>query len=265
MRYAAAVFVSFAMLTLPVGCSSLEPDPPAPYEPSPLGNGDRVADVTNPGASTYAPGQNVDLTSLVALWQDEFDETRDGKSVGTVYFQDVGSQAPYSGLSAFEASFVPADIRIFPGDVFDVVGEYEESLNVGTAVFPTPQTLPQLARPVCTFRYEYVSPPPTPVPLSDLNDYDLGRKWEGMLVTVKDVYIDTASTDSSGRVTYSMVSSAGQLPPNNSVAISNELYALQPNAYPSGTHFASVTGIVTWFYSYHVAPRTPADLDCDCE
>jgi hypothetical protein len=98
------------------------------------------------------------------------------------------------------------------------------------------------------------------VNLSDLNDYDLGRKWEGMLVTVSNVYVDTASTDASGRVTDPVVPTSGMLPPNNSVAISNELCALTATQYPSGTHFSSVTGLVTWFFSYHIAPRTPDDL-----
>jgi hypothetical protein len=46
------------------------------------------------------------------------------------------------------------------------------------------------------------------------------------------------------------------------VTISNELFDLgtTQSQLIVGTHLRSVTGIVTWFFSYQIAPRTPADL-----
>src|SRR5580700_5405791 len=148
-----------ALLALAFGaCSTLTPDPPAPYTPNPLGPGLRISQVQNPASPDYAPNTDVDVSSVVVSWIDTYDETKDGKSVGTVYIQDVGSELPFSGLSLYEASYVPADIRLLPGDVMDIAGMYAESSSVGSATFPAPETLPQFDKPVATFRYDFSSP-----------------------------------------------------------------------------------------------------------
>ena len=107
------------------------------------------------------------------------------------------------------------------------------------------------------FQYEYM--PPSPAVLAnpdDLDDYDTGRQWLGMLVTVNNITVpDGGEIDTSNRVTYSPEPTKP-----DSYAISNELYDLKVDAFPSGTQFSSVTGIVTWFYTYHIAPRSCADL-----
>jgi hypothetical protein len=257
MRHAVAT----SLVALAAVSCSLSSDPPAPYQPDPLGSGLRVRNVQDPGSSNYSPNRDVNLTSITVLWVDTFDETQDGKSKGTVYIQDVASQNPYSGISVFQPSYVPADLSPLPGDVLDFVGPYQEVKNIGTAVFSPPQTLPQLAKPVGTFRYEFETPPPTVIHFEDLNDYKKGRPWEGMLVTVKNVYLGGAQVDTSGyRITYPLLPSGTGAPPANSVAISNELYNLQRTDFKAGTHLTSVTGIVTWFFSFHIAPRTPADI-----
>jgi hypothetical protein len=245
--------------TLPVAGCSLEPDPPAPHRASPLGDGQRLADVQDPKSAAHAPNTTVNLTSLAVVWTDTFDETRDGKSLGTVFVQDVASTAPYSAISVYQPSYVPSDLRLLPGDVLDFTGPYQEVTAIGSAHFAVGQTLPQLAKPVGTFRYEYQAPPPTPISLSDLNDYTTGRQWEGMLVTVKDVYVVAGSTN-GGRVTYTLVPNVDAGSNVNTVSVSNEEYDLAATDFPSGTHFQSVTGIVTWFFSFHIAPRSPSDL-----
>jgi hypothetical protein len=234
-------------------------DPPAPYKPHPLGSGLRIADVQDPKSASYAPNTDVNLTSLAVLWVDSFDETKDGKSLGTVFVQDVGSTAPYSAISVYQPSFVPSDLRPLPGDVLDFVGPYQEVANIGKAQFSPGQTLPQLAKPVGTFRYEYQVPAPKPIALADLDDYSTGRSWEGMLVTVSDVYA-IAATSSGGRVTYTLAPGLDASTNVNTVSMSNEEYDLKSTDFPPGTHFKSVTGLVTWFFSYHIAPRAPADL-----
>jgi hypothetical protein len=210
------------------------------------------------------PHPNVAVTGAALQWIDTYDETADGKSLGTVFVQDVGSMAPYSGISIYKPAYVPADLRVAPGDVLDFNGPYEELPNVGTARFTPPQVLPQLSKPQGVFRYEYVSPVPTPIDPNDLNDYTKGRQWENMLVTVTNVTLYAFGTDGKGRVTGPITSNTTQA----GVAVSNELMPIAPSDlihnipgdYPPGTKFASVTGIVTWFFSYHIAPRTKADL-----
>ena len=76
------------------------------------------------------------------------------------YVQDLGAKKPYSGIGIYSAAFVPANLRVAPGDVLDFVGTYQENKNIGTAVFPAGQILPQLFKPVGTFRFEGAKPEP---------------------------------------------------------------------------------------------------------
>jgi len=267
---------STAILAVLLASCTLTEDPPAPYTPNALGNGSRIADIQNPSSATYQqaladavasatnggvnPGVNVSISSAVVSWIDTFDETKDGKSVGTVYVQDIGSSAPYSGTSLYEPSYVPASLRLLPGDVLDLAGPYQEQPKIGTAVFTAPDTLPSLYKPVGTYRYDFTTPTPVVVQISDLDqsNYAAGRKWEGMLVTVNDITLGPG-VDVSNRVTY-IIGQGDAAIDLNAVAISNELYDLSSTQFPAGQHFSSVTGIVTWFYSYQIAPRSPADL-----
>ncbi len=265
-------FLSVAALSavFVVACSSQSGDPHSVITPDPLGNGMRIREVTDPGLAAHPKpspnpvggvvvNQSVRVTGATVLWNDTFDETGDGKSRGTVFVQDIGPQGdtptPYSGIGIFSPTYVPADLRIAPGDILDFNGPYQERNSIGSAHFTPPQVLSQLSAPVGTFRYEYKVPDPAVIKGDDLNAYDSGRKWLGMLVTIKDVTVLGGQIDSSGRrVTYALGSASG------SGSISNELYDLKYDKYPAGTKFKSVTGIVTWFFSYHIAPRTPDDL-----
>jgi hypothetical protein len=273
MRLASSLTLLAVLLA---ACSSLKEDPPAPYDANPLGTGLRIAQVQDPTsdyekqalaaaqASTTNGGVNsgveVIVSSVVVSWIDTFDETKDGKSVGTVYVQDVGSQAPYSGSNLYEPSYVPASIRLLPGVVLDLAGPYEEQANIGSASFAAPDTLPSFSKPVGTYRYDFVTPDPAVIKLSDIdqNNYATGRQWEGMLVTLEDITVGPGVNDND-RVSYIMGQGDASID-TNAAAISNELYDLGSTDYPAGTHFSSVTGIVTWFYSYQVAPRSAADL-----
>jgi hypothetical protein len=273
MRLASATTLVAVLLA---ACSSLKEDPPAPYDANPLGTGLRIAQVQDPTssyeiqalaaaqASTTNGGVNngveVVVSSVVVSWIDTFDETKDGKSVGTVYVQDVGSQAPYAGSNLYEPSYVPASIRLLPGVVLDLAGPYEEQANIGSASFTAPDTLPSFSKPVGTYRYDFTTPDPVVIKLSDIdqNNYATGRQWEGMLVTLEDIVVGPGVNDNN-RVSYIMGQGDASID-TNAAAISNELYDLGATDYPTGTHFSSVTGIVTWFYSYQVAPRSAADL-----
>jgi len=250
-------FLAFVALAA-AGCSSQSGDPNAPYQPTPLGPGLRIAQVSDPQSKSHpTSGVTVNVTGAAVSWVDRFDETMDGKSIGTVYIQDVASTAQYSALSVFSPTYVPADLRVAPGDVLDFHGPYSEAANIGSAVFPMGQILPQLSKPTGTFRYEYDAP--TPLVLTDptvLNDYNKGRPYMWMLVTLQNVQLDALSNDGHGRITGHLTSDQTV----NGVVISNENFGLQTTDYPGGTKFASVTGIVTWFFNYHLAPRSAADI-----
>jgi hypothetical protein len=223
-----------------------------------LGAGDRIREISDPGARTHAANlATVTVTGVAVTTVDTFDETHNGKSLGAVYVQDVGSQAPYSGMELYKPSYVPQDLRVAPGDVLDLNGQYQEDTNIGAAVFPTGEVLPEIAKPTSTFRYEYKAVEPVVINPADLHDYGKSRRWISMLAAVHNVTLWTAlADDGKGRVT-------GQLKEGG--VVSNELYDLKVGAFPAGTKFASVTGIVTFFCvgspcDLHIAPRSPADF-----
>jgi hypothetical protein len=268
--------LALALLPLSVAACTLTPDPPAPYTPSPLGDGLRLAEVQDPLSAdggpngNYHPGESTSMTSLVVSCVDTFDETADGKSIGTLYVQDIGSSAPYAGIDVYEETLVPASLTLLPGEVLDFVGAYQQSTSVGSAMFDPNTYLPQLYKPVGTFRYNFTPPTPTPINLSDLQQdgkttdsaFPASRAWIGMLVTLSDVTVAKGSAVAGGngfRVTYDMENADGGVS-TQGPSIDNELYDLLATDYQAGTHFSKVTGIVTWFYSFHVAPRAASDM-----
>lgn len=272
-------------LLICAGCSTLQQDEPAEAGVTGL----TIAQIQNPKSPDYHPCPSTSttcnsqaVTNTVVTWLDKFDETRDGKSAGTLYIRDVGTNHLYGGIGIYEPNFVPASLDPLPGDVIDFAGPYQEDTSIGTAVFSNGTFLPQLYKPVGTFRYEFASDfpaswsAPQPVQLSDLNEnvgttadgnFEHGRQYMQMLVTVNDVYVSQGISAAGGegfRVTYPL-GTCGNVQSKTCFTqsgpqISNELFNLLATDYPAGTHFASVTGIVTWFFTFHIAPRTRDDL-----
>lgn len=246
-----------AALTVTSACSRPEGDDLTPPEPGVITPGQRIQDALNPEAPTKAaPDSVVRCSGAAVTWVDSFDETHNGKSSGTIYVQDLDSQAPWSGIGMFGPAFIPSSLRVSPGDVLDLKGTYQENANIGTAVFPEGQVLPQLFRPVGVFRFEGRTATPADIDYRDLTDYAVGRRWIGMLVRVHDVTVQNLFSDAQGRVTGRFTSGLQQNPP----VITNELYDLKSDAFPPGTKFASVTGIVTYFFALHLAPRSAEDF-----
>jgi len=233
--------------------------------PTALGAGQRIKEIGDPTRPDHDKlvNQNVQVTGASVVWTDTYDETANGKSRGTVYVQDIGSTDPYSGTSLYSPTFIPGDLRLAPGDVLDLNGQYQENKNIGTAVFPVPQVLPQISKPVGLFRYEFSPPPPVVIDVNDLDDYTKGRRWLNMLVTVKGITLSDDLDDEgikanppkapTGRVTAHMTSKL-------SCKLVNELMPLQAQSLKAGSKLTSVTGVITYFFDLHLAPRTQADI-----
>lgn len=224
--------------------------------PSPIGTGSRIREVSNPALENHPKHlDNVNVTGATVTLTDTFDETNNGKSRGNIYVQDVNSQEPFSGMTLFSPTFIPGDLKVAPGDVLDLNGQYQEIASLGTAIFPAGEFLPEIAKPISTFRFEYKAPEPRVIDAADLEDYAKGRGWIGMLVTIQNVTMVDALADSrkTGRV-------SAHLSSIKNAQLVNELYDLKEGAFPAGTHFASITGIVTYFFTLHIAPRSAADL-----
>lgn len=239
-------------------CGTPKGDPPSVKEPNPLGDGLRIREVQAPGMAPPASanaGSTLSVTSAVVTAIDTFDETSDGKSRGTIYFQDADQALPLGGVSAFSPSFQPANLRLFPGDVVDIHGQYVELHTLGTTVNFGAAFLPQFDKPNVAFRTETTRlPDPVAIDPLDLFDFGKGRRWIGMLVKVTNLQV-LAATASKGRVTYPMISAI-----QNGPAISNELYDLKAGDLADGQTLQSVTGIVTFFFNLKIAPRSAADI-----
>ncbi len=222
----------------------------------------RLRDVQNP--ANNLSGQNVNITTVVVTAVDTFDETHNGKSVGTVFVQDADVTGPLAGISMYSPTFVPANLRVAPGDVVDIVGQYSEQHTIGSTVNFGAAFLPQMNKPQVSPSFETQLAPPQVIALSDLQAFTTGRQWIGMLVQVQDVTVVAAPTgDGTGRVSAAFNGLV------NAPAVNNELWDLQaydaanptnPNSFAPGTHFKSITGIVDFFFSIYICPRSAADL-----
>lgn len=253
------------MTVASLACSSVEGgDEGVTREPNPIGSGLRIRDVGDP--ANGMAGTEVNVTGAIVIAVDTFDETRDGKSRGTVYVQDVGGVDPYSGVSLYAPAFVPANLRVAPGDVLDLRGRYVQLGRIGGANFGA-NFLPQIERPAAEFRYEFAVPKPLEVDVSELDDFETGRKWLNMLVTVKSPSLRKNLVEcppGSGRVVAPIsdaTEGAGDCPRDRKgVTMTNELFDLKPGSVPANTELRSITGVVTWFFNFHIAPRSAADI-----
>ncbi len=271
MRRARHLFLS-ALAAALAACGS---DTGDEYElgliPPPAGKDDRLREIQDPGSPKRAHHlQDVDVSGVEVIAVDTFDETGDGRSRGAIYVQDLGAQFPYSGIGLFQPAFIPGNLRVNPGDVLDLSGQYQENAAIGTLAFAAGSVLPQLARPTATFRFELTHRvEPTEINIGDLADFERGRRWLGMLVRVRDVTVyDDVSPSSlfKGRLSVNL------LPPDPNArrceypfpkppTLANELADITGAEIPAGTKVTSITGIVTFFCNIHLAPRSLADIE----
>jgi hypothetical protein len=260
-----ASFASFASCATTVGG-----DPPSNQGvPPPGGKDKRIKDVGDPGAEAhkdYLSGP-VAISGAIVIAVDKFDETANGKSTGTIYVQDLGSKDPFSGITLFAPTFNPGNLSVGPGDVLDLNGQYTEAATIGSTVaFAPGSVLPQISKPVATFRYETAVPEPVDIDANDLADYTKGRRWMGMLVRVKDITISSdATNDKNGRVAVNITAATGgstscSSPFPKPAQMTNDLFDVDGLGLKSGTRLASITGVVGFFCNLHLAPRTPADI-----
>lgn len=268
VRYLDGVRAWFLICSLAFvpACSSDEKgdlDRVPPATPNIQGDGLRLHEV-NAGPLSPPDGTEVNVTGASVLLIDEFDETADGSSAGNVYIQDLpenGVAPPNGGMTLFNVSYNPPTLRIAPGDVVDVRGTYDQFEGPSSSPFDDGQLLPEIVGGTVSLRFESTVAQPFEIPLSDLGKYETGRQWIGMLVTIKNVTIQSDGFKStSGRYSARMdVSGVGEadLP-----TITNALFDAEASGIPftAGTKLASVTGVVQYFYVFSIAPRSVGDI-----
>ncbi|MDF2693283.1 MAG: hypothetical protein K0S65_1666 [Labilithrix sp.] len=258
----ALVLVAFV-----ASCDSETGDPHSPSAvPPPAGKDRRIHEIRDPASPTKATHESqVQVSGAVVVAVDKFDETRNGKSAGTIYVSDLGSKEPFSGISLYNPSFIPGNLRVGAGDALDLRGEYQENQDIPIKFAPG-AFLVQLANPIGTFRFDAQVPEPVEIKLEELANYETGRKWLNMLVTVKDVTVQGEPFGSGGRRSYNILpeTSSGQVdcegPFPKVPTLVNELTDLEPLQLTEGTVIKSLTGVVTFFCNLHIAPRDAKDI-----
>jgi hypothetical protein len=241
--------------------------PTQAFIPPPAGSGNSIRDIADPASKVKADDKtDVSVTGAIVVAVDNYDETLNGKSSGTIYVADLGSKLPYSGISLFQPTFVPADLKPGPGDTLDLAGQYQKNQTLPVP-FATGATLDQIAKPVATFRFEANVTAPVDVDINELADYDKGRKWLNMLIRVQNVTLqrDAIAANAGARVSSTLLPDTGTGakctdPFPKAPALVNELMDLNPLQLKQGTVIKSLVGVVTFFCNLHIAPRTAADV-----
>jgi len=124
--------------------------------------------------------------------------------------------------------------------------------------------------PIVQFRFDYGPPPATPILMKDLTAYSTGLQWMSMLVIVNgfnspgDLVVGGINLGEDNRCGIFISADTSQGQPY----IDNELFALPCQSQTDGgvsvstvgTPIKSVTGIVTYFGSFTLSPRSLADI-----
>jgi hypothetical protein len=252
------------MLALAPSCGSQEGDQPVvPSAPPPAGKDLRIHEIRDPESPTKASTDTtVAVSGAVVVAVDRFDETGDGKSAGTIYVSDLGSQTAFSGISLFNPSFIPGNLRVGAGDALDLRGTYQENQTLPIEFAPG-FFLVQLSNAIGTFRFDAKVPDPVEIDIGELENYETGRKWLNMLVTVKNVTISGEPFGSNGRQSYNLLpterSDCKEAVPKAPTLV-NELADLTPLNIQANATIKSITGVVTFFCNLHIAPRDATDV-----
>ncbi|MEJ7730190.1 MAG: hypothetical protein WKG00_13345 [Polyangiaceae bacterium] len=274
MRFVVLLALAPALVLSACGSNGSGGTGDSPSEPSTskLGDGARLHEVVGEAtwldandpdsASCDSPqDRHVNVTGVTVIAIDRFDETGQGQ-LGNFYVQDTAVDAvPFSGITVFAPSFSPPDLRLGEGDVADALGTLMEFLGPSSGRFGECKTLPEIGGTL-SFRLENGIREPHPITVEDLKSYESARKWLGMLVRLEDVRIAADASNSSGRYTAPLDVGSG-VPASDVPRISNELFDLENEGPPltQGMEFASVSGVVTYFYGFKLAPRSAADFE----
>ena len=259
-------------------------DPPSEPVANELGNGVRLRDVIT--AADWYDASNmesagcgqpsdrpVNATGQVIVAIDRYDETGDG-ALGNIYIEDLyeGDEQPpaFSGVTVFAPAFTPPDLRLFEGDVVDTFGNLMEFIGPSSSPFGECKTLPEIGGTM-SFRFDHGPIEPLTIVSKNggsarwdgVRGYENARQYMGMLVRIEGVNISgELDDDGKGRVT-ATIDMGGGISAVDVIKISNELFDLA-NDGPEiidGSQFQAVTGVLTYFYGFKIAPRSIDDFE----
>lgn len=283
-RFAVALVLLSALAGCEITSDGSTGDPQTEPVANELGNGVRLRDTI--GAADWYDASNmesagckqpsdrpINATGQVIVAIDRFDETGDG-ALGNIYIQDLyeGDEepAPFSGVTVFAPAFTPPDLRLFEGDVVDTFGNLMEFIGPGSSPFGECKTLPEIGGTM-SFRFDHG--PIEPLTIVNKNGgtarwegvtgYQNARQYMGMLVRIEGVNISgELDDDGKGRVT-ALIDMGGGISAVDSIKISNELFDLANDGpeITDGTQFQAVTGVLTYFFGFKIAPRSIDDFE----
>ena len=260
----------FASVAVCGGCGGGGGDPLSAPPADLYGSASRLTDLL--GAATWLEPANptgdnckaipvdraVTVSGATVTGVDRFDETGEG-SVGNVYVQDsLSPPVEYSGITVFDPGFSPPDLRVVQGDVVDVRGTLTEFAGPSAGPFAFCQSLPEISGTM-SLRFDGDDGTAATIGMDQLSNYASARAWFGVLVRLQNVTVAADPKSSSGRYSAALQVPGGA---TEQPAINNELFDLENDGPPvaQGTFFKSVTGIITYFYGVHIAPRSAADI-----
>jgi hypothetical protein len=266
---AAAAALLMALTACGSGGGGSTGDPRAEPAANALGDCDRLSDYVREATwiqpnnedsigCAPPPDQHVCVSGVTVVAIDKYDETGNG-AVGNFYVQDTLKEpVPYSGITVFDPSFSPPDLRLAPGDVADVVGTFTEFLGPSSGRFGDCRTLPEISGAM-GLRFEGGGDQPTVIEQPELYTYEGARQYLGMLVRLENVTIGDDPSSSSGRYTAPLKVDV-VIPADAVPKLSNELFALETAGLVKDAKYSSITGVVTYFYGFKIAPRSTEDL-----
>jgi hypothetical protein len=218
-----------------------------------------IYDLQNPD-NRVAVGAAVNLKNVVVTAIDTF-----GARVGSIYVQEKDG-GPYSGVFVFAPQGAGKQAV---GDVVTLTGGVKQEFICPVSSCPTQdmtgRTLTELGAPqggmiVATKTGTATVPtPPVVDPVAIATDDNEAEKWEGVPVKVENVAAlsnpKAVSTSAGADATFMTMNITGPLEVQSSlVALSKD-----GTAFVKGDCFTSITGIVDYFFSWHILPTTEAD------
>ncbi|MBI5533743.1 MAG: hypothetical protein HY898_13570 [Deltaproteobacteria bacterium] len=251
--------IALSLLAMPIACSGGGGGDTSYKEPN-----TSLAYYNNPANPRPAETDYITVTNVIITSVDEFDETNTG-AVGNLYVQDVGTDVqPYSGITVYNPSFIPPDLKIFVGDVVDIRSPYMEFAGPSTSPFQGGATLPELSGANVKFRFESPAAPiPKLITPDDLYDYASGRKWLGVYVEMRDVTLySDLEDDGKGRFSarLALADMAGkQLAMYPKVANSLCNFNDYAATMKKGTKW-NIKGIVQYFFNFSITPRSKDEI-----
>jgi hypothetical protein len=212
-------------------------------------------------SGVVSEGASVTLKNVVVTAVDDF-----GARVGGIYVQELGGGA-FSGVFVFGAQGAGT---LHVGDVVTVEGGVKEEFICPVSSCPTQDTtgrkLTEIGPPqggTVTVTKTGTGALPTP-PVVDptlivTNDVE-AEKWEGVPITLANVAALSApravSTSAGADATFQGMTVTGPIDVQSSMVH----LAIGDAAFAKGDCFASITGILDYFFDYHLQPRTEADF-----